>query len=151
MDKNRRAVVSRRLLTNSGVLIDNALRTPQQITIGNIKVPTRTGRVFRNLAVVGQYLCRSGTNRQLWLPDSDVEDDLHRFGTRIGQTENTLDLVHAWRIFQVDMHNGKTPAAYSTEATDLYHEALDMLKIIGAYALEPEEIISVTSLPDEAQ
>jgi hypothetical protein len=149
LKKNQRTTVTKRIATNTGLVVVQSLITPQKIEVGRIQVPEPPGYPYAR-AVVADYLGSPGPylkpldRHYIWLPHLNLEGASGGHEAKIGETKGIFESYKAWRALRVDIDNNKFLEPYSEAANELYYSAVAMLKIIGAMAIDPSETVAVS-------
>jgi hypothetical protein len=143
LHNHRKSVKKELVATHTGLIIHNTLPSLQKITIGNLRVPHQARRRSAT-TTVAQYITRQDSTRHIWLPNrTDLEASA--IVPPIGESSREINPVLAWRDYTNRLRGTATSVTYGGESTemDISKEALDLLKIIGATVLEPEESLYV--------
>ena len=149
LKKNRRTVATKRIATNSGLIVVQKLITPQRIEVGRIQVPEPPSYPYSRV-VVADYLGSPGPRlepsdkRYIWLPYFNLEDVSKDYAAKIGETKGIFEPYKAWRAFLVDIDNNNLPDPYSEAADELYYPAVAMLKVIGAMVLSTSDTVTIS-------
>jgi len=126
--------IGQHIVSNLGALFIDEVLTPQRITVGQIGMPTLARNAYSN-ADLATFIQDDSRHRQLWVPYSSVESDV-TYRSEIVETEEET-LLKGWVAAQPLLMGPNN----SEKSSELLRESIDLLKTIGAVALDPGDIV----------